>query len=314
MDVQCGPDAANKSAMLSATTSFSKLPKIFNIGIKIGDSIPDIQHTEKKCSDFGTSTYECANAFKTITPRMRSVGIRIKDSDTMIKQKADSGNMTFENETSHVPFIPHSFDSATETQLWKPVSSGIKTEDSGSEFCESVGSFRKSPLPFANLSKNTSDFQIKSSVSKDVGIGRKFSSKYVRPKLSCGGVHVHSYKDRQSSEDVIYQGEWQRYRPKPLAKRKPINSVVAKKFNEIASKKSKVRFRDNIAMNKDVKLQELAKRLPIRNANLKKIIKDPVSKPEEDKKVAVPHNPKTVQFNRTVTKVTSYITKSKYNY
>lgn len=306
MDVQCGPDAANMSAMLSATTSFTKLPKIFNTGIKIGDSTSEIQHTEKKCTDFGTSTNECANSFKTITPRFRSVGIRIKDSDTMIKERAESGTMTFENEISHVvPSMPHSFDSATETQLLKPVSSRIKMEDSGSELCESVGSFRKSPFPFANLSKNTSDFQIKSSVSKDVGIDRKFSSKYVRPKLCCGGVHVHSYKDRQTSEDVVYQGEWQRYRPKPLAKRKPINSVVAKKVSEIASKKSKVNARDNIVMNKDIKLQQLTKRLPIRNANLKKIIKNEASKHDEGKKMADPNNcPKTVKFNRNVTKVT----------
>ncbi|XP_063828933.1 uncharacterized protein LOC135078262 [Ostrinia nubilalis] len=235
MDVQCGPDATNMSAMLSATTSFTKLPKIFNTGIKIGDSISDIQHSfkpkdvpcltkdiqhsGKNCNDFGTSTNECTNAFKTISPRTKSVGIRIKDSDTNIRERVESGTMTLENEISHAAAsIPHSFDSATETRLLKPVSSRIKMEDSGSEFCESVGSFRKSQYPFANLSKNTSDSQM--------------------------------------------------------------NSVS---FN---------------------------KRLPIRNANLKKIIKDDAPKQEDKKSTRSNECPKTVKFNRNVTKVSTKLVAS----
>lgn len=304
MDVQCGPDATNTLAMLSATTSFTRMPKIFNTGIKIGDSSPDIQ-TEKKIADFGTSTFECANNYKTISPRMKSVGIKIKDSDIHIKERVESSTMTPENgrqrdndTTAHrILSSPNSFESATDTQLLKLVSSRLKMEDSGSEFCESVGSFRKSPFHFAN----TSDFQIKSSVSKDVGVERQFSSKYVRPKLCCGGVHVHSYKDRQTSEDVVYQGEWQRYRPKTMSRRRGFNSIVPKRVNEIANKKSIACSKENITANKDAKLP--SKRLPGRSVNFKKS-KDEVREINvQVKNIPINSRKPIIKCNRNTTKV-----------
>lgn len=82
MDVQCGPDStAPVYSMLSATTSLTKVSKMFTAGIRIGDSAADTKITS---TDFGTRTNDANNSYRTIIPRNRSVGIKIKDSNSNI--------------------------------------------------------------------------------------------------------------------------------------------------------------------------------------------------------------------------------------
>lgn len=80
MYAQCCHDTiAPGYSMLSATTSLTRVPKIFTTGIRIGETETD---TKISSSDFGTYTYDNNYNQRTILPRQRSVGIKIKDSDS----------------------------------------------------------------------------------------------------------------------------------------------------------------------------------------------------------------------------------------
>ncbi|XP_030031096.2 uncharacterized protein LOC115447932 isoform X2 [Manduca sexta] len=240
-DVQCGTDISAPFPTLSATTSFSRLPKTCNNGIKIGDSITNVQVTS---TEFGTCTYEC-DVYGTLTLRRPSPGIRIQDSDKCIAEKTECSTMT--------QAVPIPVNEVTpnygpnETKCLKSVASNMKNEDSSSEFCGSVYSFPKSLCIYPN-SINTSEVQIKTSLTKEVDVSEVLSvTKYVRPKLSCGGVHIHAYRDKQVSEDVVFQGDWQKYRPKTHVKRKPLNSFVVKKGIEPGIKRRKVNSKEKIS-------------------------------------------------------------------
>lgn len=277
MDVQCGPDTLAAYPMLSASTSLIRSPPVFSTGIKILDGVTD---THVQRVDFGTTTLD-NGIDKIITPRSRSIGIKIKDSGvniantfetfTMTQElaKFQSQSPTRENTKYPMSWSPASRNCSPErntmipdngidikgtvkTELIKPVSSPMKTADSGSEYCMSFSSYPKDTPPLASLSKNTSEVLLSNSTEYKEGKEiEKFSNlKYSKPKLCCGGIHVHSFKDRQVSEDIIYQGEWQRYRAKSC--RKKIHStILAKKINESACRKQKDAAKDKKVNQKE---------------------------------------------------------------
>ncbi|XP_073967543.1 hen1 methyltransferase isoform X4 [Choristoneura fumiferana] len=269
MDVQCGTDSFIPNyASLSGTTSLAAVPKMFTTGIRIGDSFCDVR--ADNTSDFGTSTYGTNNG-AVISSRTKSNYIKIHDSDTQVgdsnvdtKSKNESdleaiSKYIYENQAKFLPeesqgvkikqtdlqnsevsdcyTIEHSKScidesipkNMTSTEMLKPVSSHIKIEDSGSEFNGSFCSVPKSTLLAVRFSPELSNSR--------VTMPRFITSKSVRPKLSCGGVHLHSYMDPQISEDVVYQGEWQQYRPKTSIRNKPCNYTVLKNKKDVASKK-----------------------------------------------------------------------------
>ncbi|CAH1643663.1 unnamed protein product [Spodoptera littoralis] len=243
-DVQCGPDTFATYPMLSASTSLVKIPPVFTAGVKIKEVSAE---TITKGTDFGISTKDTNTT--TITPRLRSVGIKIKDSDVNLHAKIESCTMTVQDfilqtsETfSHSPrrsLDRNSIISSPETRMLKAISSNLKTEDSGSEFFEpSIASSSKTHTFFVNASINASRVMIKSPVSKDVIIEAS-SSKNLRPRLCCGGVHVHSFRDKESSEDVVYQGQWQRHKPKAGTRKKSCNFTPLRKASEAAAKKNR---------------------------------------------------------------------------
>uniref|UniRef100_A0A2A4JR26 Small RNA 2'-O-methyltransferase n=1 Tax=Heliothis virescens TaxID=7102 RepID=A0A2A4JR26_HELVI len=230
-DVQCGPDTLVAYPMLSASTSLVKMPQVFSTGIKIHDVGAE---TKVQGTDFGTSTQD-NNNFTTLTPRLRSVGIKIKDSDVNICSQTECSTMT-----APEPAPVVSRTATPETKLLKPISSTLKMEDSGSEMCmSSLASSSKTLSNFLTTSKY--DVLIEASASKepvtDKIIVPSKSHKCLRPKLCCGGVYVHSYKDKQVSEDIVYQGEWQRHRPKALTRKMSCNFASARKANEAAIRK-----------------------------------------------------------------------------
>ncbi|XP_050553191.1 uncharacterized protein LOC118262371 isoform X2 [Spodoptera frugiperda] len=249
-DVQCGPDTFATYSMLSASTSLVKIPPVFTAGVKINEVTAD---TKMKGTDFGTSTQDTNTT--TLTPRLRSVGIKIKDSDVNLNAKTESYNriesctMTVQDSILQTPGTysycsrrgsdRNSIISSPETRMLKVISSNLKTEDSGSEFWEpSIASSSKTRTFFVNASLNASQVMVKSAMSKDVII-EACSSKDMRPRLCCGGVHVHSFKEQESSEDVVYQGQWQRHKPKACARKKSRNFIPLRKANESAAKKNR---------------------------------------------------------------------------
>ncbi|XP_022823813.1 uncharacterized protein LOC111354527 isoform X2 [Spodoptera litura] len=288
-DVQCGPDTFATYPMLSASTSLVKIPPVFTAGFKIREVSAD---TITKGTDFGTSTQDTNTT--TITPRLRSVGIKIKDSDVNLHAKIESCTMTVQDfilqtsETfSHSPrrsLDRNSIISSPETRMLKAISSNLKTEDSGSEFCEpSIASSSKTRTFFVNTSINASRVMIKSPVSKDVIIEAS-SSKNLRPRLCCGGVHVHSFRDKESSEDVVYQGQWQRHKPKANTRKKSCNFTSLRKANEAAAKKNreiskvkKVSSKEKVVRRRQDKKQidaEIKKPIQVRNKEPNKLKKD----------------------------------------
>lgn len=236
-DVQCGPDDMT-SSMLSQTTSFERLPKLFTTGIKIEEPQANVMKSNKITSDFGTCTDKYDNA---VTIGRQSVGIKIEESIQNVIEY-----FTTEQIVEKPLISPSKLDEKTETKLLKPVSSindfnpvssSLKINDSGSEFCGSVGSCDKSPTLLATSSTNTSN-------EKNILIKISQAS-CNRRNLACGGVHVHSFKERQVSEDVVYLGEWQK-------EHKIIRSSIIRKSIPL-SKRPRLHLKEHTKINKITK-------------------------------------------------------------
>lgn len=336
MDVQCGTDAlAPDYSILSATTSITRMSSIFTAGIKIGDprtrttmkcidccANPQLQ---KMSTDCCTSTNDGKTIYKTIEPRERAIGIKIKESipnnnewmecstltqeqESLTLQEQEStrqeqeltrqeqeSTMTQEQESTvqeqgqnmmreqESPIMQEqgpdrtvtssllNADFSTETTCLKSIPSGMKIEDSGSDFCSSIASIPKMPQSLANCL--ASDLKIISSIRTDVGVTRMLT-RYVQPKLCCGGVQVHSYRDKQISEDTVYHGEWQNHRPKVLTKKKIFNQIIVKRTSDSIIKK-KVSSKENIPpkrfVKRDIKAaeQKLPQKLHVEPTKLK---------------------------------------------
>ncbi|XP_045761580.1 uncharacterized protein LOC123864895 isoform X2 [Maniola jurtina] len=270
-DVQCGPDVTTARPMMSQSTSFTRMPKLFTIGIKIEEPITDM-----KTYDLATCTEMCHN--NDLIVDRTSVRIKPKES---IPTVTSSFTMTqaIEDKTT----TAHNFDLRTETKLLKPELSALKTEDSGSEFCGNEANDAKSSTRLAMPSKNTSDFQTQC-VSNEKNVVVKISqASYDRASLVCGNVHVHSFNARQVSEDVVYLGEWQL--KQQLQKRNRISTVrkippLPKRQKLCLKQHSRVdeikRFSNKIASETNSKLTvKNQERLNKTAQNKKKYLTDP---------------------------------------
>ncbi|CAG9575548.1 unnamed protein product [Danaus chrysippus] len=287
-DVQCGPDVSITNMMLSASTSFTKMSKLYTTGIKIGDSCVDIPKN-KVTYDFGTCTETCQSIINT----KKSIGIKIKDSDINIC-KNESATMTEELNNREAVISPT--QNVMDPKPLKSASLSV-TDECSSHVFESVGSLTKSHTRLSELSRHTSDLLIQSP-GEDKNLPK---TRYIRPKLSCGGVHVHSYKDRIASEDLVYQGEWQRSKLKTLAKKNP-NATFVKK-----TRKRSVNVKDNPTL-KDTNKKEnkvLSKTIAVRSP------KEGAKKYYSNKTVAGNlQSTNLMKTNKNVTKVASKITTS----
>ncbi|XP_038209491.1 uncharacterized protein LOC119830513 [Zerene cesonia] len=214
LDVQCGPDDIQDGAELSANTSFAKLPKLFSKGIKIGQSHTDL--LRKSTFETGTSPDSpCCNE----TPKSKCPGVWIHDSDTNaeltqnFKPECSTITTCDTKEIVCSEIIYDEIESKPETNLIKPVTSGIKADCSGSEHgCRLSEIKMESPQRLTSPLKNTSSVQIQSCTSKS-DLGNSSPIRHVKPKLSCGGICVHSFRDREVSQDVVFQGGWNEINP-----------------------------------------------------------------------------------------------------
>ncbi|XP_063373873.1 uncharacterized protein LOC134661657 [Cydia amplana] len=187
MDVQCGT-----GRQISATTSFT-CPLNFK-------------------NDCVTSTHDILKACEPMAPPwMKSVGIKIKDSnheinDTSKETETDCSSFTIVGD-EFINTLPKN-SALIETR--HPNLLMEKTLDYTKKTIPNMLSRNiKSPRPYGRPKWN----EIKKKDSNHVVSRILHVPKGVRSKLSCGGVHVHSYKSLEVSEDVVYQGEWQRHRP-----------------------------------------------------------------------------------------------------
>lgn len=190
-------------------------PRVTSKGIVIKDSLLELQ-TQEACLDFNTCT-QCneipSNVILTNStvlqvseqlPKENIIAFKnCINKDYNIMDDCDSSNCysqkVVSKDISMVNICPHDQNDKYEeccsiTKLLKPVSSKMKVDDSVSEFCTSIGSSSKSPV-----------FDDNSSVI----VGVSSILRQSKQRLACGLVQLHSFKEKQTSEDVVYQGRWQ---------------------------------------------------------------------------------------------------------
>ncbi|XP_046972913.1 uncharacterized protein LOC124539652 [Vanessa cardui] len=210
-DAQCGPDNSLTCATISATTSSTIIPNLFANGMKIKNSLADIRK-HKRTNDFSTCT-ELMDTVPRIVGLPVSIGIKIKDSDADIidtrKMKCPTIPVIDDKESQNMSNPP---EKAKQTKLEKLTCSIIKIEDSSSENCGSLSNSIKSPPNFQSTPKMASENQMKLT-SKNNYLTERSQITFTKDNLIYGGIHVHSYRERIYSEDVVYQGNWQRSRP-----------------------------------------------------------------------------------------------------
>lgn len=226
------------------------------------------------------------------SPVNRSFGFKIKGDDGNITKCVEWSSTRIELSDFHSPFlIPLHLPSTTESKL----------TDSGSEFYESYCcSSAKQNLHLTNSSINTSDSHCKGLLCRQGIMDQQLSpSKLLRSNLSCGGVQIHSYKEKQVSEDIVFQGEWQQLNPKTREKLK-------KNLTEISNKKRKIVSTDKLYLKKvEQKLEvktETKKPTQVRNRTFKSK-QEAGSKTEQMKKIDLPKTVVRTIRNKNVLKV-----------
>ncbi|XP_061715636.1 uncharacterized protein LOC133523910 isoform X2 [Cydia pomonella] len=279
MDVQCGTER-----QISATTSFSCPLKMFGPALDFEGSNHDVRAVLK--NDCVTSTHDILKPCEPMaSPWMKSVGIKIKDSNHQINDTSK------ETETFSGSFTIAKNSALIDTLRNLPVEDTLD--------CTKKKMPNNSPSLYGRLKWN----EIKKKDSNHVVSRILHVPKGVRSKLSCGGVHIHSYNDLQVSEDVVYQGEWQRHR----RYRNP------RKSNQPSSEKLKFTRKPSVPpiLQKPIVQKTVVTPIIIRNTKANKM-KQAVTKMHIQAKLApttqqVPRNRTVI---RQVTKVTSKSTVS----
>lgn len=190
---------------------------------------------------------------------MRTVGIKIKDSDENVCTHTESFTMTVPESMPQTfatgrssPASPsvHTPVFINGTKLIKPISSALKIEDSGSEFCApSIASTTKTCSFSMTDSVNASNVLMEAFEDKKRPSSTESPSKIL--KLSCGPVKIHSYRDSQVSEDVVYQGEWQKCKLKAIIRKKNINFSTSRSRVSSVVWKSKEILREKKVSSKE---------------------------------------------------------------
>lgn len=282
-------------------TEMRKSPKVkFTKSIKSSNYLSGANNIAPNKTRHHTTSSRCRSP----SPVNRSFGFKVNGEDGKITKSVDWSSTRIEMSDFHTPFlIPLHPPSTTESRI----------TDFGSEYYESCCcSSPKSNMYLTNSSINTSDSHTKGLFSREIIVEEKLSpTKLLRANLSCGGVQIHSYKEKQCSEDIVFQGEWQRQSPKTSEKAKkiPVNPSVTKKLTELSNKKKRSESTIKPLLNKfeqnlEVK-SEIKKPGQLRTKALK-LKQDIVSKTEHIKKNELSRNLVKTITNKNVLKVSVY--------
>ncbi|XP_047541791.1 uncharacterized protein LOC125074500 [Vanessa atalanta] len=236
-DVQCGPDNSLTCATISATTSSTIIPNLFSNGMKIKNSLADIRVHKRMTNDFSTCT-ELLDPAPRLAGLPIAIGIKIKDSDIDIidTSRIKCPTIVHAVDDKEIQNISNRYENAKETKLEKLKCSIIKIEDSSSELCGSLCDSTKPLSQFIVSSKNANENKVKL-LSKINNLTERSQISYAKNKLIFGGIHVHSYKERIYSEDVVYQGNWQRSRPLRRINSKNSQELIIRRSKSLQKKK-----------------------------------------------------------------------------
>lgn len=204
--------------MLSPATSMDRFP--MSTGIKIGDSLTNLVTKSTDCSTSMLDSEQC----NIVTPKVKNFGIRIQDSDPCFKCKMDSSTITQDES-----YINTEINDTAELAII----GNTKTDDS--EFPSIEGLSKISELAIQSLHGNDAVTTLIPKVA--MATGNISPTKCLTPRLSYGAVHVHSYREKQGVHDVVYQGEWQRYRPNTRGE--PLKSPISKETKLTVDRKKR---------------------------------------------------------------------------
>ncbi|CAG5041760.1 unnamed protein product [Parnassius apollo] len=251
MDVQCGLDAAFICPMPSATKSLTRLSTNFT-------NIENAVSGEDK-------TTEC-DVF--INSSVKSNGIQIKDSDIILLKNEDSFHKTHfvvNYNTVIEPNSEHLVIAETEIVNPKQPSNIIKSEDTCPDYRQNAicvanhEQYEENPsrslLSVTCSSKEMSKGIIGPFINKEVEFMNNISLS--KPTLAFGGILVHSYKDRKTCEDIIYQGDWQRFVPKTIDRKNRFDTIVFKRMMKQSYDKRKKLFLEESIQQRKLKKTEI---------------------------------------------------------
>lgn len=277
------------------TVERRKRPKVkFTKGAKSSDYLTGTDNISPKKTRQTTGT-RCRSP----SPVNRSFGFKVKGEDGNTTKSVEWSSTRIEMADFHTPFL---------IPLHPASNTDSKITDFGSEYycCSSP----KSNLYLTNSSINTINLHTKRLFSREVILGEKMSpTKMLRNNLSCGGVHIHSYKEKQCSEDIVFQGEWQRQSPKTSekVKRASVNPKASKKLTELSHK-----IRSNASTGKPL-LKNFGQKLEVKKAEIKnttivrtkalKFKQEAGHKTEQNKKKELPKTLVKTITNKNVLKV-----------
>ncbi|XP_026324314.1 uncharacterized protein LOC113233403 isoform X2 [Hyposmocoma kahamanoa] len=280
-------------------TYYNEMPNVkFTKGIKSTDYLIGADYIFPTMTD-----HKIDMRCRSPSPVNISFGFKVKGDDGNITKCVEWSSTRIELSDFHTPFLKHP-PSMTESKL----------THSGSEFYENYCcSYPQRNLYFTDSSINTSASQSKGILSSEVMVDQKLSpSKLLKSKLSCGGVQIHSYKEKQVSEDIVFQGEWQQPNPKSRQKQNktPMNPSPTRNFTEISNKSKRIAPTDKPCLKKNAqKLEvktEIKKPAQVRNRALKSK-QETGSKTEQLKRNELPKNQVRTIRNKNVLKVSSKI-------
>lgn len=212
MDVQCGSDAV-LSPVLSPTMSLHRVSGIL---------------TKEYNNEYASKCIPCKQYLECSIPtdhnipideeirnyRLKSNGIQIRDSPTKMLQINES-RLTDIHRNENFKEAVNSTLNNDGTDGDKPYHTYNAMETNKQEL-ELV---KSSSCDKHNVPSNVITIDKTKSISGDImraenkeNILRSYipvSKGNVKSELTCGGIFIHSYKDRRACEDILYQGKWQ---------------------------------------------------------------------------------------------------------
>lgn len=248
MDVQCGPD----TGFLCPYSSATSLNKITNENT----NTTDLKSYTDECdqSHFYTKPEENKDVKidNLLSSRYKSNGIQIKDSDNEIHERLEISSTTVTKSIHNIKSVNVSEENICTASI-NVVSSICKIDNE-------IPNIRNHDDPIPQVPKKIINnvYSIEDDQSKYTSnnlepiivipkvINNTKTEQFLRQeidlknsitnignrKLAYGGIFIHSYKEKTASEDVLYQGRWQRSFPKSFIKKNPVSTFTVKKIPE----------------------------------------------------------------------------------
>ncbi|XP_013166440.1 PREDICTED: uncharacterized protein LOC106116927 [Papilio xuthus] len=248
MDVQCGPDTGFVCPYSSATS----LNKMTNDNMNTTDLKSFIDESEPIHYYTKSEDTNNVNIENVISPRMKPNGIQIKDSDNALDKKLEISNSAVTHTVDAIETFNESQENIFNASV-DVVTSVCKNYDDVSHIIKPDDTYFQTPQniisklyvneddqskhtpnylePIIDLPKIINSTETEQFLRKEIDFKNSICN-IGNGKLAYGGIFIHSYKEKTSCEDILYQGKWQRSLAKTFIKRNPATTFTLKKITE----------------------------------------------------------------------------------